>query len=200
MEDVVFWQGRGEEERGKGELSIVNYQLSIMNYPMKSAKYWIEKLQLQPHPEGGYYRETYRAKEGIKPGFLPEKFVGERQFITSIYFLLQNDDFSGLHRLKSDEIWYFHQGSSLMIHIIDDKGTYSQVQLGEDWEKGEHLQVSIPADHWFGATLNHPHSYALVGCSVAPGFDFRDFELGGREALTQLYPHHRLLIEQLTRG
>jgi hypothetical protein len=164
----------------------------------KSAEYWISKLKLQKHPEGGYFKEIYRSSGIISKKNLPHRYGGSRNFSTAIYFLLNNSEVSKLHRLKSDEIWHFYDGSPLMIYIINKKGVLVQVKLGKDIEKGEKLQVVINAGGWFGAKVVRKSSYSLIGCTVAPGFDFNDFELGHRTNLIKSFPRHKLLINQLT--
>jgi predicted cupin superfamily sugar epimerase len=151
------------------------------------AEYWIERLGLKPHPEGGYYAETYRAAQTLPNG---------RPVATQIYFLLEHGNFSALHRLGSDEIWHFYLGDPLTVHLIEPAGSYRSLRLGPDHS----FQGVVPAGCWFGATVENPGGYALVGCTVAPGFDFADFELAEREALSRLYPQHRALIERLTRS
>ena len=163
------------------------------------ASYWIEALKLERHPEGGYYRETYRSSELMQRSGLPERFPGSRSFSTSIYFLLSGKEVSYFHRIKSDELWHYHMGNSLSIHIIDLDGEYQIVNLGKDVERGDAFQVVIPAGCWFGAAVNDPDSYILVGCTVAPGFDFEDFELGNRSELLKTYPQHRAIIKILTK-
>lgn len=165
-----------------------------------SAKYWIEKLKLKKHPEGGYHREVYRSEDLIREDALPERFKGSRAFSTSVYFLLKGNDISRLHRLKSDELWHFYQGSPLTIHVIGKNGEYSQINLGNNFEKGEVSQAVVPAGFWFGAEVSDAESFALVGCTVAPGFDFSDFELGKRRELLTLYPQHKAIIEKLTKA
>ncbi|GIV20953.1 MAG: hypothetical protein KatS3mg023_2704 [Armatimonadota bacterium] len=162
------------------------------------AQYWIEKLGLQPHPEGGYYRETYRSSQRLL-GCCLREHEGPRVAATCIYFLLPGGQFSALHRLRSDEIWHFYAGSPLTLHIIDPQGNLSQVRLGKDLENGETFQAVVQAGCWFGATVEDPHGYTLVGCTVAPGFEFEDFELGNRQQLMEQYPQHRDWIERLTR-
>jgi predicted cupin superfamily sugar epimerase len=127
---------------------------------VKDARYWIETLKLVPHPEGGYYRETYRSRLLIPKDALPAQFGGARLASTAIYFLLEGKNFSAFHRLRSDEMWHFHAG---------------------------------------GPRVRDPGTFALVGCTVAPGFDFEDFELAKRPQFIRRYPQHRELIEQLTR-
>jgi len=165
---------------------------------LKSAEYWIEKLALNPHPEGGFYKENYRSSEWIPTEGLPVHFHGPRNFSTAIYFLLRSEDISSFHRIKSDEVWHFHAGGSLSIYVLDEKGLAIH-QLGDDPERGESFQVVIPANCWFGAKVNNPESYTLAGCTVAPGFDFLDFELADKETFSKTFPQHQDIIELLTR-
>jgi predicted cupin superfamily sugar epimerase len=166
---------------------------------MTTANQWIESLKLTRHPEGGYYRENYRSPEAVAKESLPARFGGDRAFSTAIYFLLQGEDFSALHRIKQDEVWHFYDGSSVTIHVLDRQGNYSTLKLGRDLSAGEVPQAVVPAGCLFGATVHDPRSFCLAGCTVAPGFDFADFELPGREELCKLYPQHQQLIERLTR-
>jgi uncharacterized protein len=166
----------------------------------KSAQYWIEKLNLIPHPEGGYYRETYRSELSIPREALPPDFTGARLASTAIYFLLESENFSAFHRLRSDELWHFYGGSAITIHVIGPDGGGSEIQLGPDAEAGEVFQSVVKAGHWFASSVRDPQSFALAGCTVAPGFDFADFDLGKRSELIESYPQHRKLIERLTRS
>jgi len=161
--------------------------------------YWIEKLQLQSHPEGGYFRETYRSEEFIKKSHLPSRYTSARNYSTAIYYLLKGHQFSSLHRLRTDEVWHFYIGSSLTLHIIDQGGNYSKVTLGTDFERGENFQATVSAGCWFGATVDDSNSFSFVGCSLAPGFDFADFELGERRKLLKEFPAHKKIIEMLTK-
>jgi uncharacterized protein len=170
-----------------------------MEGTMTEARGWIKRLQLCRHPEGGFFRETYRSEERIAGEHLPLRFHGERAFSTAIYFLLEREDFSALHTIEQDEVWHFYDGSSLTVHIIDPDGTHTALKLGRNFEEGEQLQGVVKAGQLFGAVVNDPCSYALVGCTVAPGFDFADFHLAGREELCARFPQHRMLIERLTR-
>lgn len=165
---------------------------------MPTAQFWIAHLDLQPHPEGGYFREIYRSAEQIPATGLPARYAGPRACSTAIYFLLEGRQVSRLHRLASDESWHFYAGSALTVHLIDPAGQYRACQLGSAPERGEAFYVVIPAGCWFGATVNAPAAYTLVGCTVAPGFDFADFELGRRADLLARYPQHAGLIERLT--
>ncbi|HXE10535.1 MAG TPA: cupin domain-containing protein [Bryobacteraceae bacterium] len=166
---------------------------------MTSQEYWISHLNLQHHPEGGFFRETYRAPLAIPHSALPASFRDSRRASTAIYFLIAGEDFSALHRLAADEVWHFYAGSALLIHCIDRSGNYSIVKLGQNPENGEQFQCVIPAGDWFGSCLERPDTYALVGCTVAPGFDFADFEMAQRADLLTDYPQHKDVIEKLTR-
>lgn len=164
-----------------------------------NSRYWIEKLHLLPHPEGGYFREIYRAEGIIAQPSLPMRYNGGRMYSTTIYYLLGSNDISSLHRLKSDEQWFHIDGSALTIHSIDSSCNYTTHHIGKDLEKGELPHAVVPAGCWFGGTVDDPDAFALVGCVVAPGFDFDDFELGKRDELVQRFPQHKSLIEKLTR-
>ena len=162
--------------------------------------YWIEKLQLIKHPEGGAFREVYRSQLTISKKNLPNGFGGSRDFATSIYFLLEDRDFSAFHRIRSDELWHFYSGDPLALFEIEAiSGRLTKHVLGRDPEKGEVFQTAIRAGNWFGATLLNQGGYALMGCTVSPGFDFEDFELGDKDLLTQNFPQHEKLIKTLTR-
>ena len=165
---------------------------------IKDAAYWIRMLQLEPHPEGGYYRQSYRA-ELVLEG-LPERFAGARAASTAIYFLLEGENFSAFHRLQSDELWHFYLGSALTVHVIGADGGHTAIRLGSDVEAGEVLQAVVNAGCWFASEISDGKAFALVGCTVAPGFDFEDFELAERDKLVGLYPQHRDVITKLTRA
>jgi hypothetical protein len=167
---------------------------------MLTSQYWIEQLNLKPHPEGGFFRQTYRAPLVIEQSALPPAFRGPRSASTAIYFLLAGEQFSALHRLAADEVWHFYAGAALLVHSIDLHGNRNVIKLGQNLEAGEQFQCVVPAGHWFGSHLEQPHTYALVGCTVAPGFDFADFELAERSGLIAQYPQHRDLIDRLTRA
>ena len=165
---------------------------------MINANYWIKKLGLKRHPEGGYFKETYRSSEVILKQTLPARFNGDRVFSTCIYFLLDKKEFSAFHAIQQDEVWHFYEGSSLTVHIIDQKGVYSTLKLGRNIENGDSFHAVVRAGCWFAATVNKTEAYALVGCTVAPGFDFADFKMGDRNNLVALYPEHRDIIEKYT--
>lgn len=163
---------------------------------MNSAEYYIRKLQLQPHPEGGYYREIYRNPD-ILPGEIITRYPKKRNLSTSIYFLLRSGDRSNFHRLASDELWYFHTGSPVRIHTISVNGDYSYIDLGMK-DPNPVFQVIISSGTIFGAEVKTDNSYSLLGCMVSPGFDFDDFELLERSYLLSEYPNHKEIIEKFT--
>lgn len=164
---------------------------------MQSAAYWIKHLQLEAHPEGGFYRETYRSAESVDKKALPSRFPDQRSFSTAIYFLLRSQDRSVFHRIKSDELWHFHEGSALSIYVLNDRGLTLHT-LGRQIELGQSLQVAIPANTWFGAMVNDQDSYTLAGCTVSPGFHYDDFKIAERQVLLQAFPHETKIIEMLT--
>lgn len=166
---------------------------------IRNARYWIEKLRLDPHPEGGYFRQTYRSEVVIAREALPAGFSGARAVSTAIYFLLEGEGFSAFHRLRSDEVWHFYAGQPLLVQVIDPEGNYSRILLGSDPGAGQVLQAVVRAGCWFASHVADWKSFAVAGCTVAPGFEFEDFELGKREELVARYPQHRELIERLTR-
>jgi len=165
---------------------------------MKTAEYWIERLNMESHPEGGYFKEMYRSMENISNKALPGRYNGDRSFATSIYFLLHEDKISGFHRLRSDETWHFYQGTTLELFVINKKANLERLLLGPDFDSGERLQITIPKNHWFGSRVVDQHNYTLAGCTVAPGFHFGDFELAARDALIQQFPQHERIISELT--
>lgn len=164
---------------------------------MQPAQFWIDHLRLAAHPEGGFYKETYRAKESIGVKALPDRFSGSRSFSTAIFFLLRSQDRSVFHRIKSDELWHYHAGTSLAIYLLTDSGLIVH-KLGPDPGQGEALQVIVPANCWFGAKVLQPDSYTLAGCTVAPGFDYEDFEIAKRDDLLAHYAGASHVIEMLT--
>jgi uncharacterized protein len=164
-----------------------------------NAQYWIDRLGLGPHPEGGHYRVTYTADLKIPQNALPSSFHGERSASTAIYFLLDGKDFSAFHRIASDELWHFYAGSTLAVYVIDTEGHLSELLLGGRAEAGEVFQAAVPAGCWFASRVKDATGFALVGCTVAPGFDFADFALAHRAELTETYPAHEQLIASLTR-
>ncbi|MEM0997638.1 MAG: cupin domain-containing protein [Bacteroidota bacterium] len=157
------------------------------------AEHWIVKFGMQAHPEGGYFAETYRSSESLPGDALPNRYGGARALGTSIYFLVPPGQCSKLHRLRTDEVWHYHAGGAMHLWLIHPTGHLEELLVGPDGP----FQVVVPRGCWFGA---HPESggYSLVGCTMAPGFDFADFGLGEREALLAAYPEHAAVIRRLT--
>ena len=156
------------------------------------AQEWINRLGLEPHPEGGYYKSTYQSDIWLA------REQGKRPLYTSIYFLLRSEDVSHFHRLQSDELWYFHAGSSLTIHMITPEGEYQEIALGIDIEKGEVPQFVVPKHTIFGSSVKDADTFSLVGCMVSPGFDFLDFELFSEDSLLAEYPDFSEIIGRMT--
>ncbi len=153
----------------------------------------ISMLSLEPHPEGGWYRQTYRSAQEV------ETRRGIRAASTAIYFLLREGEFSALHRIASDEVWHFYLGSPLRIEAITPKGLIQSFTLGNSLTENEVVQAWVPAGHWFGASLAQG-GWALVGCTVAPGFEFLDFEMRGRDELLAIFPECEDVVRRLTRS
>lgn len=151
----------------------------------------VKILNLKSHPEGGFYSETYRSSSEV------ETLSGKRQLTTSIYFLLRSEDVSHFHRIKSDELWFWHEGSALSVHLLTENG-HETLQLGPVTEKGSYPQQLVRGNTIFGSSVDVMDSYALVSCVVSPGFDFRDFELFKTEDLLPIYPEAEKIIRKLT--
>ena len=159
----------------------------------------IAQYNLLPHPEGGYYKETYRSNVLLKQQSLPIGFDGDRNSSTAIYFLLEKGNFSAFHRIKSDECWHFYAGQTLLIYVIDKSGRLEIIKLGNNVLAGEVFQAVVPADCWFSSEPAPDSDFCFVGCTVSPGFDFNDFELATTAELCEIYPAHQALIERLCR-
>jgi len=159
-----------------------------------NAKYLIEKLQLLRHPEGGWYRETYRSTETTL-----NKMGAIRNVCTAIYFMLEGNDKSHFHRIQSDEAWFFHSGEPMEILMLNNNQLRT-ITLGNDILNEQVLQFVIPAQTWFAAKIKTGSGYSLVSCSVAPGFDFSDFELANREELSGIFPEYSDVINEFTTG
>ncbi|MCI2788886.1 cupin domain-containing protein [Staphylococcus warneri] len=153
---------------------------------MTNAQYWIDQLQMTPHPEGGYF------KESIRHGSMNST----RAAFSSIYFLLTSNDISHFHRIDADEVWYYHAGESLTIHMIMPDGKYEAVQLGTNIEAGKVLQYVVPKGTIFASSFEHDEGFCLVGCMCQPAFEYKHFELFEAHELLALYPEHQTLIDQ----
>ncbi|QKZ11734.1 cupin domain-containing protein [Spirosoma sp. KUDC1026] len=163
-----------------------------------TSQFYVDSLSMQPHPEGGYFAETYRSGETVTASALPSRFMGDRVFSTAIYFLLESHHVSALHRIQADEVWHFYAGGPLDVFVIAPAGNLSVIHLGPDLTNGQVFQAVVPAGCWFGSKPAPGTPFSLVGCTVAPGFDFADFELADRATLLAQFPQHQLVIEQLT--
>lgn len=166
---------------------------------MKNIDNIIKQLGLLPHPEGGYFRETYRSDMSVEKHALPGRFKGSRNFSTAIYFLLTSDNFSAFHKIKQDEIWHFYGGSPISLHIITKEGFYEKHLIGPDLDNGEVPQFVVKGGDWFASEIEASDSFGLAGCTVSPGFDFEDFEMADRQDLIERYPDHEEVITKLTR-
>ncbi len=164
-----------------------------------TAEHYIKNLYLEPHPEGGFYKENYRSAEAIPANGLPDRFAGARSFSTAIYYLLQAGDFSAFHRIKSDECWHFYAGGTLLVHVMEENGQYYCIRLGNSMEANETFQYVVPAGAWFASEPAPETSFSLAGCTVAPGFDFEDFEMAEKKMLTRQFPQHSTIIDRLCR-
>jgi len=159
-----------------------------------TAQTYIEALQMQAHPEGGFFKETYRSDH-----ILDVTRGSRRNVSTGIYFLLEKDNFSAFHRIKSDEMWHFYAGQTLEVLELTTLGELRCTRLGADILRGEVHQYVVRANTWFASRVAAGGAFALVGCTVAPGFDFADFCFADRAALLASYPQHSRVITELTR-
>ena len=159
----------------------------------------VERFELVPHPEGGYFREVYRSATKLHHPGIPPGSPAERTAGTLIYFLLSGQDFSAFHRVRfSDEIWHLYAGGPLELQLIDAAGQLKRRRLTSDFLEGEPTTM-VPAGTWQSARLADGATYALGGCSVAPGFDYEDFEMPSAAELVERFPRHAATIQRLTR-
>jgi hypothetical protein len=163
-----------------------------------TAQFWIDRLELEPHPEGGYFKEVYRADEKIAQDALPDRYSGSREFSTSIYYLLESHDISKFHVLQTDELWHFYTGAIITLHILNEKSGYSRIRLGNKPDKSTQLQAAIKRNSYFGVSIDQADGFALVGCTMAPAFHFEDFELAERTVLLEKFPDQKDIITKLT--
>lgn len=152
----------------------------------------IQSYQMMPHPEGGFYKETYRSALELDGINLQNGMQGKRSCSTAILFLLVQHSFSAFHRIKSDEVWHFYDGDPVDIHVIDPNGKYELIRLGKNASTKEVFQAVVPAGAWFASKT--AGAFSLVGCTVAPGFDFADFELAKAKTLAAAFPDQKELI------
>jgi predicted cupin superfamily sugar epimerase len=166
---------------------------------MHTAQELVSIYHLQAHPEGGWYKETYRSAGLIPLNALPESFSDKRAFSTAIYFLLEQGNFSAFHRIKSDECWHFYSGDSLLVYVLLQDGSLQITELGNDIAAGQIFQFVVPANCWFASRPAPSSTYSFVGCTVAPGFDFADFELADATQLISEFPRYAGIIQELCR-
>ncbi len=152
----------------------------------------VKCYDLKKHPEGGYFSETYRSTEIIQTQ------AGQRNLTTCIYYLLPQGSFSKFHRIQSDEIWHFYLGGPMVLYEITSNGSLIETVLGQDLKLKQRLQYVVKAGHWFGGCPLSESEFSLVGCTVSPGFDFRDFEMADRKELLKSFPQLGNIIETLT--
>jgi predicted cupin superfamily sugar epimerase len=166
---------------------------------MLTAQEIIEHLRLEPLTiEGGYFRETYRSVLRLSGAALPSEYGGDRNVSTAIYYLLTPDTFSAIHRVKSDEVFHFYAGDAVEMLQLWPDGTGTTLTIGNDLATGHEPQVMVPAGVFQGCRLKHGCEWALMGCTVAPGFEYSDYESGDRAELTSAYPKFTELIASLT--
>jgi uncharacterized protein len=158
----------------------------------------IQKLDLQPHPEGGWYRETYRCDEGVAADAISGRYGADKTHSTAIYFLITADNCSRMHRLQSDEIFHFYCGDPVKILRLYPDGQGDRQILGADLAAGQHPQCVVPRNVWQGLSVLPGEGWTLLGTTVSPGFDFADIEYGSRNALLTQYPGYRQDIIDLT--
>ena len=166
---------------------------------MTTADELIRKLGLTPHPkEGGYFRETYRAAETWPAAALPSRYQGQRSASTAIYYLLTPTTYSALHRLQTDEVFHFYLGDPVQMLQLWPDGSTRTLILGNDLKQGHLPQTVVPGGVWQGSFLLPGGAFALLGATMAPGFDYSDYVSGDREELSRLWPEHEQLIRKLT--
>ncbi|MDF1760458.1 MAG: 5'-methylthioadenosine/S-adenosylhomocysteine nucleosidase [Coxiellaceae bacterium] len=177
-----------------------NYLAQFISPKKDKVKKLISELNLQPHPEGGHYCRSYRSQSQVTVS-LKEYGSNKRRASTSIYYLLNNHDFSAWHMVASDETWYHHQGCSITIHMINPTSReYNTACVGSMALDGSaRPQYTVERNTWFAVSLNEPSSFALCGCAVSPGFEFNDFKLADRHSLSTLFPEHHNIIQKFTK-
>lgn len=165
---------------------------------MQKAEAYIKELQLMEHPEGGFYARTYESTLQLEKSCLPERFTGDRKISSAIYFLLKGNQYSAFHRIKSDELWHFYDGCGLCIYVIHPDGEGETLLLGNDLSSGFRFQQLVKSGCWFASKPVGENGFTLCGCTVAPGFDFDDFEMGDQQRLLAQYPQHKKWIDVLS--
>ncbi|WP_075590374.1 cupin domain-containing protein [Labilibacter marinus] len=194
---IKHWEDKLAEAQVLLQNFVDNNHLSVSeNFIGEKAQHYINSLELDKHPEGGWFKEVYRSNMKLDISSMNSDFSGDRDALTSIHYLLVNEEISSFHKIKSPEVWYFHDGMPLIIHMIDEKGNYNHIELSE--EMNGKLQYTVEPNIWFSAEIKEGCGYTLVSCAVAPGFDFEDFEIGKRDELVQQFPSQKDIIRRLT--
>ena len=157
-----------------------------------------DQLKLTPHPEGGFFKENYRSSGSINEANLWKGVQGSRNFSTAIYFLLVKNQISAFHKIKQDEMWHFYAGSTLLLHMINEKGDYRLVKIGNNINEDNFFQYVVPSGTWFSSEVEDKNSFSFCGCTVSPGFDFKDFEMPSRKKLLSKFPNQQKIITRLT--
>jgi predicted cupin superfamily sugar epimerase len=166
---------------------------------MTKTEHLIKQYDLQRHPEGGWFKQTYKSTGIVPATALPAGFGGDRVFSTATYFLLEKGDFSAFHKIKSDECWHFYAGDPLHVFVIDHIGDLQIITLGNNINNGETFQFVVPANCWFASRPANDSEFCMVGCTVAPGFEFEDLEMADVKSLAALYPSYASIIRDLCR-
>lgn len=179
------------------DCSLFSFFVQMNKMVSLAASDYIKTLNLEPHPEGGFYNRTYASDEQIAAAALPARFGADRFISTAIYFLLEGKDYSAFHRIRSDELWHFYTGGGLHIYVIHPDGRGEVLLLGNDLANGYRFQQVVKAGCWFASKPASENSFSLVGCTVAPGFDFADFEMAKEEELLKECPQHEEWIRTL---
>ena len=195
---IGHWEEKLAEAQAVLQNFVDNNPLYVpANFISQRTQSIIRELNLKEHPEGGWYQEVYRSEMILGQAGLGNGFSGDRNSLTSIYYLLSNDRFSAFHKIKSPETWYFHEGMPLVIHTIDPKGNYKHVELSNHLSGKR--QCTVEPNTWFAVQIKEGYGYSLVSCAVAPGFDFEDFEMGNKQELKSLFPNHSDIISKLSK-
>lgn len=160
-----------------------------------TARDWIVRYDLQPHPEGGFFKRTYCSDNSFSGDLEKDPFPAGRPFSTAIHFLMEAGDYAAFHRIKSDELWHFYEGGPLELYLLQEPDRLEVIRMGKD----QLLQCVIPANHWFAAAPAAGSDYSLVGCTVSPGFDFRDHEMARADELLRTFPAQADIIRRYCR-
>lgn len=160
---------------------------------------WIDHLSMRLHPEGGWFSESYTKAPLFLPTLSSQYYSSERRLYSSIYYLLEEGDFSAFHQLETDEMWHHYQGGVLRVFMIDSSGSLTVRRLGGDAAGGAVFQLLVPHHTWFAVEPEAGSGFALCGCTLTPGYSDEDFRMAKRDELIEIFPLHSDLIKRLTR-